>query len=117
LDPIPGQTIIPRNYGTSPNFLSVNLNVSKTFTFFGETDSQSGDKKANILGIPVSRRPLYFTFSVQIENLLNRTNPYLPEGNLSSPFFGQSYFSAGSYGFGGYMPANRIIKPSIIFSF
>jgi hypothetical protein len=117
LDPIPGQKIIPRNYGTSPNFLSVNLNLSKTFTFFGEVDSQTGNKKSSVLGIPAPRRPVYLTFSVQIENLLNRTNAYLPEGNLSSPLFGRSYFSAGAFGFGGYSPGNRVIKPYINFSF
>ena len=34
------------------------------------------------------------------QNLLNHTNPGAPVGNLSSPFFGQSLASAGSFGFG-----------------
>ncbi|HWS53989.1 MAG TPA: carboxypeptidase regulatory-like domain-containing protein, partial [Pyrinomonadaceae bacterium] len=33
LDPLPGQEIIPRNYGTGPTFFGVNLRASKTFGF------------------------------------------------------------------------------------
>src|ERR1043166_5470323 len=33
LDPLPGQTIIPRNFGTGPAFLSVNMRLSKTVGF------------------------------------------------------------------------------------
>src|SRR5205085_836438 len=35
LDPLPGQTIIPRNYGTGPAFFSVNMRLSRTFDFGG----------------------------------------------------------------------------------
>jgi hypothetical protein len=38
LDPQPGQTIIPRNYGRGPGFFSVNMRMSKTFGF-GEVAS------------------------------------------------------------------------------
>ncbi len=108
-NPIPGQVIIPRNYGSSPSFFSANVNFSKSFSIGGDSNSQSSGESL--------RRPLYFTVSVQIENLLNRTNPYIPEGNLSSPLFGQSYFSAGAYGFGASSPGNRIIRPNISFYF
>jgi hypothetical protein len=60
---------------------------------------------------------MYLTLSVQVENLLNTANSYIPEGNLSSPMFGRSYTSAGAYGYGAYLPANRVIKPYISFSF
>jgi hypothetical protein len=33
LKPLPGETIIPRNYGNSPGSLSVNLSISRTFQF------------------------------------------------------------------------------------
>jgi hypothetical protein len=36
LDPQPGQQIIPRNFGSSPSFFSVNMRASKSFGF-GET--------------------------------------------------------------------------------
>ncbi|MCA1622981.1 MAG: TonB-dependent receptor [Acidobacteria bacterium] len=102
LDPIPGQIIIPRNYGTSPSFFSVNTRVGKTFIFSKKSKSDN---------------PFYLTLSVQIENLFNNINAYIPEGNLSSPLFRQFNSSAGAYGFGGYTPGNRIIKPNVVFNF
>jgi hypothetical protein len=33
LRPLPGETVIPRNYGKAPGFFSVNLRVSRTFQF------------------------------------------------------------------------------------
>ncbi|HEX8142922.1 MAG TPA: carboxypeptidase regulatory-like domain-containing protein [Pyrinomonadaceae bacterium] len=38
LDPLPGQQIIPRNYGEGPGFFSVNVRVSRTWSF-GELPS------------------------------------------------------------------------------
>lgn len=44
--PLPGEQIIPRNFGDGPNMVSVNLNVSKTFGFgpapnnFGQGNGQ-----------------------------------------------------------------------------
>ena len=40
------------------------------------------------------------TFSVNALNILNHANPGLPIGNLSSPLFGMSVATAGSFGFG-----------------
>lgn len=51
LVPNPGEQIIPRNYGHSPGSLSVNLRVSRTFSFGGEasrgsaSSSSKGDQK------------------------------------------------------------------------
>ena len=43
LDPQPGQTIIPRNYGTGPTFFSVNMRLSRTFGFGGApADTRAG---------------------------------------------------------------------------
>ena len=47
LTPLPGQQIIPRNYGEGPAFLSVNLRVGRTWSFgdlpsSGASSSQSG---------------------------------------------------------------------------
>lgn len=110
LDPLPGQQIIPRNYGRGPGFFSVNLGINRTFTFFGE---ESGSQDA-----PVgSRRPLSITFSVNIENLLNRTNAGLPVGNLSSPLFGRSFVSAGAYGLGSNPGGNRRIEIQVSFKY
>jgi hypothetical protein len=117
LDPTAGQEIIPRNYGTSPDFLSANLNISKTFTFFNETDSGAANSRMSLAGLSMPRRTVYLTVSLQIENLFNRTNPYLPEGNLSSPLFGRSTYSAGAYGFGASSLGNRVIRPYLTLSF
>jgi len=117
LDPIPGQIIIPRNYGTSPSFFSVNLRMSRTFAFGNDSKSGSNDNQSGFLWVRLPKRSFYLTISVQMENLFNSTNSYIPEGNLSSPLFGQQYNSAGAFGFGAYTPGNRIIKPQITLSF
>ncbi|MDT4966043.1 MAG: hypothetical protein QOJ64_780 [Acidobacteriota bacterium] len=61
------------------------------------------------------------TFSLQFQNLFNRTNAGPPVGNLSSALFGQSLSTAGGFGFGagGGNPAagNRRVVASLRFSF
>ncbi|HKP11608.1 MAG TPA: TonB-dependent receptor, partial [Blastocatellia bacterium] len=55
-NPLPGETIIPRNFGDGPSFLMVNLNVSKTFGFgpapnnFGQGNGQGGNNRAGNRG-------------------------------------------------------------------
>ncbi|HEX8503464.1 MAG TPA: carboxypeptidase regulatory-like domain-containing protein [Pyrinomonadaceae bacterium] len=58
-------------------------------------------------------------FSLNFINLLNHTNLSQPVGNLRSPSFGQSLFSAGGFGgFGGNQAAgNRRVQASVRFSF
>lgn len=53
LIPNPGEALIPRNYGHSPGSLSVNMRVSRTFTFGGESarsSASSGDQKGKTDG-------------------------------------------------------------------
>lgn len=61
------------------------------------------------------------TFSVQFQNLFNKTNEGTPVGNLSSSFFGESLSTAGGFGGGGGggNPAagNRRIIGQVRFSF
>lgn len=40
-DPLPGQTIIPRNWGAGPGQFTVNLRLSRTFGFGGERRNRS----------------------------------------------------------------------------
>jgi len=158
ITPGPGEAIIPRNYGHSPGSLSVNMRISRTFTFGGEParssasssqGSQKGSPDANkggASGGPRGGTPSIggmagagggggrgpsgggpggggqgggmmgggfggggggaakysLTFSVNFQNILNHVNFRAPEGNLSSPNFGQSLGLAGSFGgFGG----------------
>jgi len=142
LNPAPGQALIPRNYGTGPGFFSVNIGISRAFAF-GEVPAAAnlapqpaGNKpaamasakpdagkagtpgKANSAPKPEKRYTL--TFSVNIQNLLNSTNLNQPVGNLSSPQFGLSTATVGSFGFGPSGSAaagNRRIQGQIRFSF
>jgi hypothetical protein len=59
------------------------------------------------------------TFSVNINNLFNRTNLSTPVGNLNSPLFGQSLSTLGGFGDGGgnAASANRRISAGIRFNF
>jgi hypothetical protein len=76
LAPLPGQTIIPRNYGVGPALVSLNLRVAKTFKLGKEAKGK--------------RDPMELTFTALSRNLLNHPNLALPDGNLSSPYFGES---------------------------
>jgi hypothetical protein len=69
-------------------------------------------------------KPYNLTLLVRAQNLLNRNNPGLPIGNLSSPLFGQSNNSAGFFGFfggggggGNASTGNRRIELGVRFSF
>ncbi|HEX8709419.1 MAG TPA: carboxypeptidase regulatory-like domain-containing protein [Pyrinomonadaceae bacterium] len=58
------------------------------------------------------------TFSVNIQNLFNRTNLNTPVGNLSSPLFGQSLSTLGGFGGGGNPAAgNRRVSATVRFNF
>ena len=130
--------IIPRNYGTGPSFATVNLRVSKTFGFGGESSGNSGgsfpggDGGGRMGGGPGGPPPgaggasssrYRLTFSLNALNLFNNTNAGTPIGNLSSTLFGQSNSLAGGFGFGPPGAAsssaayNRRIEGQIRFSF
>lgn len=95
LNPPAGAGLIPRNYGEGPSFAAMNLRVSKTFSLieignlFGKSKPDPKAKDEN---------PYKLTFSIQAQNIFNRTNKNLPVGNASSPFFGQSTATLGGYG-------------------
>jgi hypothetical protein len=168
INPKPGQTIIPRNYGEGPGFFSVNLRVGRTVSF-GETaasraaaeqrkkqqDEQrqqraqggganrGGNNRGGQGGGPGGGGPgpmmggmggpmmmrmggpaggegkkYTLNFSLFFINLLNHTNLSNPVGNLSSPNFGQSLFTAGGFGGGGNVAAgNRRVQASVRLSF
>ena len=44
IQPKPGETIIPRNFGDGPNYFSINIRLSKTFGF-GERTSPAGGNR------------------------------------------------------------------------
>lgn len=90
--PIPGQRIIPRNYGSGPAQVQVNLRVMKPFVVH-----QHDTIRIDLLAI----------------NLTNRANLALPVGSLSSPVFGQSTSLAS----GGASSSNRQFRVQLQFIF
>jgi hypothetical protein len=79
--------------------------------------SNAAPKSANA---PAPEKRYNLTFSVNIQNLFNRVNLAQPIGNLSSPRFGDSTSTVGSFGFGPSGSAaagNRRIQLQMRFSF
>jgi Carboxypeptidase regulatory-like domain/TonB dependent receptor len=124
LAPAPGQELIPRNYGMGPSFFSVNIGISRAISF-GNVSAPAAKPVAAPSGArptnsPAPEKRYTVTFSVNIQNLLNSTNLANPIGNLSSPRFGESTSTAGSFGFGPSGSAaagNRKIQVQIRFGF
>ena len=122
LDPLLGQKIIPRNFGTGPAFFSTDLLLSKRFTLGGEIKQVRASKrrkqgKTKPKDSGFFNRSHLLRFSVQVSNLFNRVNPSTPGGNLSSPLFGLSTASAGAYGYGRHPGGNRAVTLQIHFEF
>jgi len=170
LQPALGETLIPRNFGKSPGYFSVNLGISKTWNFgtihsaksaansnqktsgqnaapaapsasvkpaAGGPSPGSGAPPAKVAaaggGIPGvgpgglgggGRTPeakrYSMQFTINFQNMFNRVNLFVPEGNLSSPNFGQSLQLNGFGGFGGPGSAgagNRRIFARVRFNF
>lgn len=128
---------IPRNYGQSPGSVTVNLTVSRTFTFGGESAPRAaGGGGGGQRGGGGSRGPSMpsgggqrgpggggppgggmmvggpggggggagrysLNVSINVQNLFNHVNLRQPEGNISSPNFGQSLGLSSFGGFGG----------------
>jgi hypothetical protein len=126
MDPQRGQTVINRNIGAGSGQFTLNMRVSKSFAFGGNTErgggtSQQGSGAFGGLGsgaahgahggghggggghgiggraTPTGRYTL--TFAVSARNLLNNVNLAPPVGNLSSPSFGTATATAGRSSF------------------
>jgi hypothetical protein len=128
--PSPGQTIIPRNFGRGPGYLSLNMSIGKTIKFGkaiepkspppggpSTTPATGGDQKPPAK--PAVQRPYSVNFGLNATNIFNRTNKSVPVGNMSSPFFlqspsGSSWFSFGP---GGGSAGNRVISLRVRVSF
>lgn len=97
LTPPPGAPIIPRNFGVGPGALNLALRVFRTWAFGPEGSSGMADNTSlaphgpqSILSGPASGRRYNLTLSASTMNALNVTNLGVPDGDLSSPYFGQS---------------------------
>ena len=126
LAPLPGEQIIPRNFGQAPGAFVVNLRISRTFAFgtisrgnaaaqarpAGQTAPAAGAAPAGggarvaAIGAgpqggsaaPPSEKRYNLNVSLQFQNLLNHVNLGTPVGNLSSPNFGESLSLGGAFG-------------------
>lgn len=124
LQPLPGETIVPRNFGKSPGAVVVNLRISRAFAFGsvsgnnaaarpqgqptppagggGPVRAVAGGPGPQGGGAPPSEKRYNLNVSLYFQNLLNHVNLSTPVGNLSSPSFGESLGLGGSFGgFGG----------------
>jgi hypothetical protein len=136
-NPSPGQTIIPRNFGRGPGFMSVNFNVAKVWKFGpaiepkapppGGPATTSANAPAAAPGgagaappaKPPIQRPYSLQLSVSFNNLFNRNNQGLPVGNMASPYFLKSASGSNTFFFGpgGGSGGNRTITLRVRLSF
>jgi hypothetical protein len=127
LVPLPGEKLIPRNFGQAPGSFIVNLRISRAFAFgnVGRGNNAAARPQTQPApvaaggpgavraggpggpgpqggGAPPSEKRYNMNVSLNFQNLLNRVNLSTPVGNLSSPNFGESLGLGGSFGgFGG----------------
>lgn len=133
LEPLPGEQIVPRNFGNSPGSFVVNLRVNRSFAFGtigggnaaaarpagaapgGPTVVAAGPGGPRVAtagpggpggpgggpapqGGGASEKRFNLNVSINFQNLFNHVNLSRPEGNLSSPNFGESLGLAGNFG-------------------
>lgn len=130
LTPLPGETIVPRNFGQAPGAFVANLRISRTFAFgtinrgnaaaarpagagqpaAGNAGPAGGGPRVAAAGpgpqggggAAPSEKRYNLNVSINFQNILNRVNLGVPVGNLSSPNFGESLALGPIFGgFGG----------------
>lgn len=90
-DPTPnaGDRINPRNSAQGPGQVNLNASLSKTFSL-NLSPPPGNNSRADNLDDGAEIYPLYLTFSLDVENVLNQTNLAGFNGVLGSPFFGRA---------------------------
>jgi hypothetical protein len=118
LHPGPSAAVIPRNYGTGPNYFALNLRVGRTWGF-GEQSAGTNtpDTTSGIFGKSSTGLKYNVTLWVEARNLLNNVDPATPVNILESSRFGQSTGLAGGYGPAGATANNRRLTLGVRFSF
>jgi hypothetical protein len=119
-NPQPGESIIPVNYGNSPNFYFLVAGLER-----GLKIGPRPGVPAPAAGAPGAKgpapkpdRPYGLTFSIEAQNVLNHDNPGPPVGVLGSPYFGQSISLNSPLSLGGFSTsANRTVTLRCNFSF
>jgi len=140
--PAAGAAIIPRNYGDGPGRFSMNVHLTKIFSFGGERTSSAGGGGGGGYrrgrrggppggglgpgGLSGGGRPNWrgdggnkrysLEFTIDAHNVFNNVNLASPIGNLSSPLFGLSNALGGGFRGGG-STANRRIELEMRFRF
>ena len=109
-NPIPGEEILPRNFGRGPGLILANLRISKTFAFgpAGEGSVSTGAGRrpepgpfgGSGRGSRSTGHRYNLTISMSIRNILNHNNPGPIIGNIASPLFGLANqpYGAGTLG-------------------
>jgi len=104
-NPVPGSATIAHNYGRGPAAVNLALRIARTWAFgpegrTGAADSGAGEHAGGGAMPPRAMftsstgRKYSVTLSASTLNALNRANYAPPDGDLSSPYFGQ-YRSLG----------------------
>ncbi len=138
LNPATGTPVIGRNSGRGPANLSLGLRVSRMWAFGGEGETgaanqsgpppgmmdhggqapgHSGGPSEALFNVNTGHK-YNLTLSASTLNALNRTNLAPPNGDLSSPYFGQSLSVANLMGHvSGASTYNRKIEIQLRFTF
>jgi hypothetical protein len=116
--PSAGEKPVPINYGHSPKFVSLQLQLQETVQFGPrKADPDAPPPPPAEAGKPAPRPdPRYaLVFSLEVQNLTNTVSPATRIGTLTSPYFGQSINSANS--FLSTSAANRTLQLHTAFRF
>jgi hypothetical protein len=95
-DPLPGQTIIPINFGVGPSLVMLNTAFSRNIPFGPKlaepaTTQQVAPAAADKAPAkPEIARQYQMSLGIEAQNVFNTNNGGLPVGVLGSPLFGQS---------------------------
>lgn len=111
-NPVPGESILPRNYGRGPAIIMLNLRVTKVFSFgpraegsisTGGRRAQSGPFSTGGPGGASASTAHRFNLAVSLSmrNVLNHNNPGPIIGDIASPLFGLANQPYGAGGLGG----------------
>ncbi len=137
-NPIPGEQILPRNFGRGPGQVLVNFRIGKVFGFGGPREgataagsgpAMSGGQDARrggggnpfstggAGGAPASSKRYNLTISLSIRNAFNHNNPGPIVGNITSPLFGRANQPAASGGGFSEAANNRRLEIQTRFTF
>ena len=132
-NPVPGEEILPRNFGRGPGLVLANMRITKSFAFgpAGETAAPATGGRRPPTG-PFSAggasggssstgHRYVLSVSMSIRNIINHDNPGPIIGNITSPLFGRANqpYGAGSLGGTGFSESadNRRLELQVRFRF